>query len=100
MPTCINFDVYLYPPLASSLRHYKDITNLLVWVLWECLIMGINNDGIVLQETLMPKVLKSTCKKFWSLSACKKQTSSLTTFWDNVAILENLGNAWTFPSKS
>ena len=28
----------------------------------------------------MPKVLKSTCRKLWCLSACKKSTSSLTSF--------------------
>ena len=28
----------------------------------------------------MPKVLKSTCRKLWCLSACKKSTSSLTYF--------------------
>ena len=40
-------------------------------------IMPINNDSITLQETLMPQVLKSTCRK---LSACKKSISSLTSF--------------------
>ena len=28
----------------------------------------------------MPKMLKSTCRKLWCLSACKKSTSSLTSF--------------------
>ena len=52
--------------------------------------MPINNDNIPLlnfinpifipYETLMLKVLKSTCKELWRFSACKKSTSSLTSF--------------------
>ena len=66
--------------LTSFLRYCKDITNLLLWVIWECLIMPINNDGKTLQKKLMPKVFRSTCRKLWYLSACKKSTSSLTSF--------------------
>ena len=29
---------------------------------------------------MIPKVLKLTCRKLWCLSACKKSTSSLTSF--------------------
>ena len=53
---------------------------MLLWVLWECLIMPINNDSITLEETFMPKVLRSTCRKLWSSSACQKSTSSLTYY--------------------
>ena len=36
----------------------------------------------------MLKVLKSTCRKLWCLSTCKKSTSSLTLFWDIVKTLQ------------
>ena len=36
--------------------------------------MSINNDSITIQETLIIKVLKSTCKKLWCLSERKKST--------------------------
>ena len=39
---------------------------------------AINNDSFTWWEILMPKVLKSTCRKLWSLSVCKKVASSLT----------------------
>ena len=68
------------PFLTSFLRYCKDITNLLLWVIWECLIMPVNNDGKTLQKMLMSKVFRSTCRKLWYLSACKKSTSSLTSF--------------------
>ena len=76
-------------------RYCREIGNLLLWVLWECLIMSINNDSITLQESLISKVLKS---------ACKKLTSSLL-FSDILKTLQtcyfgNDGNAWTSPSKS
>ena len=61
------------------LRDYKDIANLLLSVLWGCLIKSINYDSITLQETLMFKVLNSTCTKLWRSSACKS-TSSVTSF--------------------
>ena len=32
------------------LRYCKDIANLLLLVLWECLVMSINNDANSLQE--------------------------------------------------
>ena len=40
----------------NSVRNFfgeycKDIASLLLWALWECLIMPINNDSITLQET-------------------------------------------------
>ena len=85
MPISRNFDVYLHTKkstssLTSFLRYCKDITNSLFWELWECLIMHITNHNITLQETLMPKVLISTRRKLWCLSASKKSTSSLTSF--------------------
>ena len=53
---------------------------LLLWVIWERFIMSINNHSITFYPTLVPKVLKSTCRSLWYLSACKKSTSSLSTF--------------------
>ena len=38
------------------------------------------NDSITLQGTLVPKVLKSTCRSLSCLPACKKSTSFLTYF--------------------
>ena len=61
------------------MKYCKDIANLILSVFWECLIMP-SNDSITLKETLIPKVLKSTCRKFWGLSACKNSTSSVTSF--------------------
>ena len=52
--------------------------------------MLINYDSILLQETLIPKVLKSTCSKLWCLSACKKSISPLSSFlryFKDIAIL-------------
>ena len=72
------------------LTYCKDIENLLLWVLWKCLIMSINNDSITLQETLILKVLKSTCRELWCLSACKKWTSSLTYFLKYCKDIANL----------
>ena len=34
------------PPFLTFLRYCKDITDLLRWVNWECLIMPINIDNI------------------------------------------------------
>ena len=39
-----------------------------------------NNDSITMYETLIPKMLKSTCWKLWCLSACKNSTSSSASF--------------------
>ena len=78
------------PNFFFFLRYCKDIENLLLWVLWECLIMSINNDSITLQETLMPKVLKSTCRKIWCLAACKKSTASLASFLRFCELMANL----------
>ena len=38
----------------------------------------------------MPKVLKSTCRKLWCLSACKKSNSSLTYFLRHCKDIANL----------
>ena len=63
---------------TSFLRYCKDIANLLIWALWECLITSINDNSITLQETLVPKVFKSTCGKL--CLRAKKSTLSLTSF--------------------
>ena len=77
-PCCLSACKIWTPFLTSFLRYCKDIANLLLRELWECLIF--NNDSITLHETLMLEVLKSTCRKLWCLSASKKSTSSLTSF--------------------
>ena len=59
-----------------------------LWVLWECLIMPINNDSITMLETLMPKVLQSTCRKLWCLCMQKINFISNFLFWDIVKILQ------------
>ena len=41
--------------------------------------MPINNDS-TLQETFLPFLLKSICRKLWCLSAYKNSTASLNTF--------------------
>ena len=86
------------------MRFCKDITNLLLWVLWEPLIMLIND--------------RSPCRKFWCPSCwnqlagnfhvylhAKKSNSSLTSFWDIVKDIEKLlfwkfCKCWPSPSKS
>ena len=93
MPTCGKFDVYLHAKneLSSFLRYYKDIENLLLLVLWECLIMPINSDSINLQQTLKPEVF-----------ICNQKMDSLL-FWHIAKILktcyfECFENAWSCPS--
>ena len=78
------------------------IANLLLQVLWECLVMTINNYSIPLQETLISKVLKLICEKLWCLFACKKSISSLTFISISnfqACYFGNYGNFWQSPSK-
>ena len=51
----------------SFLRHCKDITDLLFWVLWACL-------------DITSKITLSACRKSWCLSSCKKSCLSPTSF--------------------
>ena len=77
------------------------IANLLLQVLWECLVMTINNYSIPLQETLISKVLKLICEKLWCLFACKKSISSLTFISISnfqACYFGNYGNFWQSPS--
>ena len=79
MPTCRTFDDKVHSWLL-----FWDIVKILqtfYWVLWEWLIVPINDDSIALEETLMPKVLKSTCSYLWCLCSYQKLTSSLTFFF-------------------
>ena len=55
---------------------------------WRLFSFKASNDSITLYETLMTKVLKSNCRKLWSL--CKKSTSSLTSFLKYSKDIENL----------
>ena len=87
------------------MRYCKAISSLLLWVLWECLIMPISNDSITVYKTLMFKVLKLSCGKSWCLSTCKKSTSSLTSFLryceDNANLLFwELWESSTIPIKN
>ena len=77
-------------PNFFFLWYCKDNARFLHWVLWECLIMTINNDSITLLETLMDKQLKSNSRKLWRLPACKKSTSFLTSFLRYCQNIENL----------
>ena len=59
--------------MTSFSRYCKNIEKtLLLWVILECLIMPIYNDRITIWKALTVNLLKSTCKKRWYLSACKK----------------------------
>ena len=58
-------------------------------------IMPIINDSTTLEETLIPRVLKSKCRKLWCLSACKKSTSFLRYCKDKqTCFFGNFGNAY------
>ena len=81
-----NFDVYLHAEnqlhLSSFLRYHKNIANFAIWELCECLIIPI-------------KIMVSICGKLSCLSACKKWTTSLTSFLrycKEIAKLVFLGN--------
>ena len=98
------------------LRYYKDVVNLLFWVLCACLATQNQSDTINLQKTFVficrqkinfttmlfwryckdiqtsyygyfehtwlhtPKMIVSTCRRLWCLSACQKYTSSIVFF--------------------
>ena len=63
-----------------------------------------NNDSITLYETLMPKLLKPTCRKLYVYLHVKNQLHISLLFWDITKTLqscyfENFGNDWPSPSK-
>ena len=67
--------------LNYFMRHYKDIANLLLWVLWECLIMSINYDSTTpCWKLWCPNSWNQLCRKLWYLSPCRKPISSLNSF--------------------
>ena len=100
-----------WPPfLTFYLRYCKDIANLLLWVIWECLIMPINNDNINLvgnvdaQSVEMcvilgilgmpdhtPKMIIAIWRNLWRLSVGKGSSSfftfSLRYYKDTVNLL-------------
>ena len=78
------------PSLPPFLRYCKDISNLLLLVLWECLILPINSVNVTLQEMIMPRILKSTYRKLLCLYECKISTSSLTSFMRYCKDIANL----------
>ena len=78
LPTCRNFDVYKHAKI-NPISNFLFLR--LLWVLWECLIMPINNDSITLQETLWwPKCWNKFVGNFDVYLHAKKSTSSLTSF--------------------
>ena len=98
--------------LTSFLRYCKDIGNLLLWELWECLTIFIRNHSINLQETFMLicmqktifipnfflKLLQRNIKLvilsnlvmpcLWCLTAGKKSTTLFTFHLDIAKILQ------------
>ena len=113
MPTFRNFDVYLHakkcvPFLTSSLIWIcKDLQTCYFEYFENASYNAINviNDSITLQETLLPKLLKSTCRSLSCLPACKKSTSFLTYFLkhckDNIVklLFWELWKSLTIPIK-
>ena len=92
------------PSLTSFLRYCKDIANLLLWVIWECLIMPTSNDSITLKETLMLKNWNQLVENFDVSLHAKNQLPLQLLFWDIVKTWQtyyfgNFGNAWRSPSK-
>ena len=71
--------------LPSFVRYYKDITNLLFWILWDCLARTV-------------KTILSACRKLWCLFLCKKLCLFLTSVFLEIlqrycklVILSNMG---------
>ena len=92
------------PSLTSFLRYCKDNANLLLWVIWECLIMANSNDSITLKETLMLKNRNQLVENFDVSLHAKNQFPLQLLFWDVVKTWQtyyfgNFGNAWRSPSK-
>ena len=72
------------------LKYCKNITNFLFWVLWICLATSKNGDA--------------NFDKLWCLLACKKWTTSLSSYLifckDAANCFGKFGTAWPPPSKS
>ena len=77
--------------LTSSLRYFKDITNLLLWVLWVCLAKPTKNDSINLQ-----KIFK---QKFSSISHFFLEALHLKNpaIWLDKSISAHISGTWFFP---
>ena len=81
------------PLVTSFFRYCKDIANLLLWVLWECLIMTI----IMIVWTCRKL---SICGKLWYLSTCRKRNQFSRFCKDmQTRYFGNFWNACPFPSK-
>ena len=93
------------PSLTSFLRYCKGIANLLLWELWEYLIMPINNDSITLYRKLWcSKCWNQLVRNFDVYLHAKNQLHLLLLFWGTVRKLQtcyfvSFGNAWPPPSK-
>lgn len=59
--------IFYYTRKIFNIFFLKSFTAnfLLLCVFWEFLILPINNDSTTLQKTLIPKVLKLTCRKLY-----------------------------------
>ena len=51
---CLSSCKKSYLSLIFFLKYYRDIANLVFWVLWECLVAPTKGNSTNLQETLMP----------------------------------------------
>ena len=102
-----NFGVHLH---AKNEPHSYFLFWDIVKILQPCYFKYLENARsclsiIKVSPYLMQKVLISTCRKLWCLSACEKSTSYLTSFlryWKDIAnlLFGNFGNAWPSTSKS
>ena len=85
------------PSLVSFLNYCKNIANLILWVIWECLTMHMINHKITLQEDIANLPFWKLWGNFHVYLFVKKSTSSLTSFLRycnkiaNFIILGNLG---------
>ena len=96
----------------SSFQGYcKDIANLLLWVLWECLIITITMS-FTFSWSCLSHCRKYWCPKWWNqllgnfdVYLPQKSQLHLYLFRDIVKTLQtwffgNFGNAWPYPSKN
>ena len=86
------------------LRFCKNIANLLLWVLWECLNIPINNHIITLKKLWWPKCCNQLVGNFDVYLHAKDQLHVSLLVSDIVKALqtyymEKIRNAWPSPSK-
>ena len=74
----------------NEINFVSDIANLLLWVLWERLMMLINNDSITLQETLMPQNVEINLSETMMFSCMQKINFISNFFFWNIVNTLNL----------